>query len=318
MRISTGAIAAMALMVSSAGAAQTGQEITAPGPQGELHGSFVAPANGRPIVLIIPGSGPTDRDGNNPLGMRAASYKLLAEGLAESGIGSVRIDKRGMFASVAAVPDPNAVTIGDYVADVGSWVRAIRERTGASCVWLVGHSEGGLVALAAAGKVEHLCGLVLIATPGRPLGDVVREQFQANPANAPVLADALGAIAKLEAGEHVDVAGFHPALQQVFAPQVQDYLIAMMALDPVALAAGTRLPMLILQGGNDIQVSLADAAALHAARPDAAYVVLDDVNHVLKAVDSDDRAANIGTYADPNLPIASAVVEAIVAFIGES
>jgi pimeloyl-ACP methyl ester carboxylesterase len=268
-------------------------------------------------VLIIPGSGPTDRDGNNPLGIRAASYRLLAVGLAESGIGSVRIDKRGMFASAAAVPNPNAVTIGDYVADVGSWVGAIRQKTGASCVWLAGHSEGGLVALAAAGKVDHVCGLVLIATAGRPMGDVVREQLQANPANAPVLADALGAIDRLEAGEHVDVAGFHQALQQLFAPQVQDYLIDLMAFDPTALAAGTRLPMLILQGGRDIQVSLADAAALHAARPDAAYVVLDDVNHVLKAVASDDRAANIATYADPNRAIAPALVEAIVNFIGE-
>ena len=119
---------------------------------------------------IIPGSGPTDRDGNNPLGISAASYRLLAVGLAESGIGSVRIDKRGMFASTGAVADPNAVTIGDYVADVGSWVGTIREKTGTRCVWLAGHSEGGLVALAAAAKVTGLCGLVLIATPGRPHG----------------------------------------------------------------------------------------------------------------------------------------------------
>jgi fermentation-respiration switch protein FrsA (DUF1100 family) len=174
-----------------------------------------------------------------------------------------------------------------------------------------------LVALAAAGRVEHVCGLVLIATPGRPLGAVVREQLESNPANAPLLPDALGAIDRLEAGEHVDVAGFHPALQQLFAPQVQDYLITLMALDPAALATRTRLPMLILQGDKDIQVSLADAAALHAARPDASYVVLDGVNHVLKAVESDDRTANIATYADPNQAIAPTVVEAIATFLGE-
>lgn len=307
----------MALMVSSAGAAQAGQEITAAGPQGELHGTLLAPVQGQPIVLIIPGSGPTDRDGNSPLGISAAPYRQLAEGLANSGIGSVRIDKRGMFASAAAVPDPNAVTIDDYVADIGSWVGAIRAATGASCVWLAGHSEGGLVALAAAGTVDSVCGLVLIAAPGRPMGDVLREQLQSNPANAPLLPDALGAIARLEVGEHVDVTGFHPALQQLFAPQVQGYLIAMMALDPKALVAGTRLPVLILQGAKDIQVSLADAAALHSARPDSTYVVLDDVNHVLKAVDGDDRAANLATYADPDLPIAPAVIESIVPFIGE-
>jgi pimeloyl-ACP methyl ester carboxylesterase len=315
MRIWKGAFAAMALLSASAGAAQPVQEITAPGPQGDLHGSVIAPENGGPILLIIPGSGPTDRDGNSPAGLSAAPYRLLAEGLAVKGIGSVRIDKRGMFASAGAVVDPNAVTIDDYVADVASWIGAIREKTGARSVGLAGHSEGGMVALAAAGKVEGLCGLVLIATPGRALGAIMREQLQANPANAPVLPDALRAIALLEAGQHVDISGFHPALQQLFAPQVQDFLIDMMKLDPAALAAATRLPMLIVQGDRDIQISLADAETLHAAHPTATYRVLNGVNHVLKIVESNDLAANMATYGNPNLPIAQGVVSAIAAFV---
>ena len=163
------------------------------------------------MMLIIPGSGPTDRDGNNPLGVKAATYRLLAEGLAERGIGTVRIDKRGMFASAAAVADGNAVTIDDYVADVGAWIGAIRKETGVSCVWLLGHSEGGLVALAAAQKLPDICGLVLVSAAGRPLGDVLRTQLQANPANAPILPQAMAAIESLEAGKHFDVAGMHPA-----------------------------------------------------------------------------------------------------------
>jgi pimeloyl-ACP methyl ester carboxylesterase len=315
MRIWKGAIAAMALLSASAGSAQPVQEITAPGPQGDLHGSVIAPENGGPILLIIPGSGPTDRDGNSPAGLSAAPYRLLAEGLAAKGIGSVRIDKRGMFASAGAVADPNAVTIDDYVADVASWMGAIREKTGARCVWLAGHSEGGMVALAAAGKMEGLCGLVLIATPGRVLGAIMREQLQANPANAPVLPDAMRALALLEAGQHVDISWFHPALQQLFAPQVQDFLIDMMKLDPAALAAATRLPMLIVQGDRDIQISLADAETLHAAHPTATYRVLNGVNHALKIVESDDLAANMATYGNPNLPIAHEVVSAIAAFV---
>ena len=316
MRITTAALAAMALASSCTGAARAGEEITAPGPQGDLHGSFIAPADGGPVLLIVPGSGPTDRDGNNPLGVSAASYRLLAEALAERGIGSVRIDKRGLFASAGAVADANAVTIDDYVTDVASWVGAIRDRTGAGCVWLAGHSEGGLVALAAAQKVDALCGLVLIAAPGRPLGVVMREQLEANPANAPVLADALAAIATLEAGARVAVTGFHPAVQALFAPPVQGFLIDMFARDPAALAAASDLPLLILQGAKDLQVALADAEALHAARPDATYLVLDDVNHILKTVTGDDRAANLASYADPSLPLAPAVVEAIADFIG--
>lgn len=71
-------------------------------------------------MLIIPGSGPTDRDGNNLLGVKASTYRLLAHELAAKGVSSVRIDKRGMFASAAAVPDANAVTMKDYVRDTNA------------------------------------------------------------------------------------------------------------------------------------------------------------------------------------------------------
>ena len=80
--------------------------------------------------------------------MKASTYKLLAGGLAAKGIITVRIDKRGMFDSAGAVADANAVTIDDYAVDLHAWVKVIRAKTGASCVWLLGHSEGGLVALA--------------------------------------------------------------------------------------------------------------------------------------------------------------------------
>ena len=110
--------------------------IEAPGPQGALAGTMVRSIEGEgPVALIIPGSGPTDRDGNSPLGIKAASYRLLAQGLAAQGITTVRIDKRGMFGSDAAVADANAVTIADYVSDIATWVRRIREETGAPCVW---------------------------------------------------------------------------------------------------------------------------------------------------------------------------------------
>jgi len=267
------------------------------------------------VALIIPGSGPTDRDGNNPLGVRAATYRLLAEGLAAEGIASVRIDKRGMFASAAAIPDANAVTIADYVADTQAWVGVIRARTGASCVWLLGHSEGGLVALAAAQQVEGLCGLVLIAAPGRPLGEVLKAQLRANPANAPLLAAADSAIDQLAAGQRVDPASLHPALQALFKPALQGYFISLMALDPAELAARAQLPILIVQGGKDLQVSLSDAERLKAANPSATLTILPDASHVLKDVAGDSPADNMATYTAPDLPLASGIIAAIAGFM---
>jgi len=148
-------------------AAAASAAITAPGPQGPLEGTLLEAGKSAPVVLIIPGSGPTDRDGNNPLGVTAAPYRLLAEALAAKGVSSARIDKRGMFGSKAAVADANKVTIADYAADTHNWVDAIHKRTGAKCVWVLGHSEGALVALASAQNPDGMCGVILVSGAGR-------------------------------------------------------------------------------------------------------------------------------------------------------
>ena len=70
--------------------------------------------------LILAGSGPTDRDGTNPLGVKSAIYRMMAEGLAAQDVTTLRVDKRGMFASRLAAPDPNAVTVVDLAADTHS------------------------------------------------------------------------------------------------------------------------------------------------------------------------------------------------------
>jgi len=289
--------------------------ITAPGPLAPLSGTLTDAGAKSPVVLIIPGSGPTDRDGNSPLGVKAAPYRLLAEGLAAHGVSSVRIDKRGMFGSKAAVTNANKVTIADYAADTASWVSSIRKATGAKCVWLAGHSEGGLVALSAAQHPNGICGVVTIAAVGRKFADVMREQLRANPANAPILDAALKTIDTLEAGQKVETATLPVALRTLFADDVQPFIINLFAEDPAGLAARLKVPLLIVQGGQDIQVTVDDAKALAAAQPKASLALLPGVNHVLKIPAGDDRAANLRAYADPALPIAPAVVEAIARFV---
>src|SRR5476649_2979212 len=194
---------AMAAAIQSGIPPQTVRaNIDAPGPGGPLQGTLLSPANQDvQVILIVPGSGPTDRNGNGPNGLRASTYRLLADGLLSRGVASVRIDKRGMYGSASAIPDADDVTLDDYAADVHSWVTTIRNRTGVSCVWVLGHSEGGLVALVAAQNPSDICGLILMATPGRPLGEVIREQLQSSGADARVLNNALSVLDVLDAGQ---------------------------------------------------------------------------------------------------------------------
>jgi pimeloyl-ACP methyl ester carboxylesterase len=301
------------------------EDITASGPIGPLRGTLTLPTEHGPlpadvpVFLVVPGSGPTDRDGNSPLGIAAAPYRLLAEALAVRGHPSVRIDKRGMFGSEGASPDPNDVTIASYGDDLLAWTAAIRKRLptedGTRCVIPIGHSEGGLVALAAIARLPDACGLILIASIGRSLDEVIGEQLRANPANAPFLQEAEAALATLKRGERVDAGTISPALRPLLGAEVQGFLIDAMSYDPLELAARVEVPMLILQGTRDLQVSMADARMLADAAPNATLALLPDVSHVLKTVASEDLSANLATYADPNIPIAPLVVDAVADFV---
>jgi len=282
---------------------------------GDLRGTMINARNSDPVVLIVPGSGPTDRDGNSPLGVKTDAYKLLAEGLAEERIATVRIDKRGMFGSAAA-GDPNAVTPADYVADIHAWIDAIKATRGSECVFLLGHSEGALMVSMAAQDRRDVCGLILVAGMGRKMGDVIRQQLRDNPANAPLLDQALAALVELEAGRRVDVSTMHPALVALFAPQVQDYLISVINLDPVAELSLANTDTLILQGKTDLQVTVEDANLLDRARKTRLRMV-DGMNHVLKEAPAE-RAANLAAYADPSLPLAPRLVRRIEDFVEDN
>jgi uncharacterized protein len=232
------AIAVAAAVQSGSVSQITGTAIEAPGPNGPLRGTLLSPAaHDVPMVLIIPGSGPTDRNGNSPNGVRASTYRLLGEGLSSRGIATVRIDKRGMYGSSSAIPDANDVTIDDYASDVHAWVTAIRNRTRVSCVWVLGHSEGGLVTLLAGTNTADTCGLIQVSTAGRPLGRVLRKQLQSNPANAQIMDNAMSVLTSLEAGHTVDAKTIDPALMPLFSPSVQRFLMSELLLDPAVLLA---------------------------------------------------------------------------------
>ena len=277
-----------------------------------LHGTLLTPEGPtRAAALIIGGSGPTDRDGNSPLGVSASSYRLLAEGLAARGVATVRADKRGIGESAPSGMVEADLRFTHYSDDARAWAAETARLTGQPCVWLIGHSEGSLVALAAVtGGDDAVCGLVLLSGAGRPIGAVLREQLANAP--EPLRGQALAILAELEAGR--PVTDVPPPLAALFRPSVQPYMISWLPLDPAALVAAWDGPVMIGQGTTDIQVGLTDAEALAAARPDATLKIWEGVNHLLKTAPAD-RAANIATYSNPTLPLAPGVVDDVAGFI---
>lgn len=287
--------------------------VTLPSQPAPLHGTLLTPEGPtRAVAVILPGSGPTDRDGNSPGGLVASTYRLLAEGLAEQGVATVRIDKRGVGQSGPAMVAEQDLTFQTYIDDARAWAAETARVTGRPCVWLIGHSEGSQIALAAAqDRNPSVCGLVLLAGAGRPAGVILREQFRAGLPEA-LQAPALAALDELEAGRTVTNA---PAeLAALFRPSVQPYLISWIGLDPVDLIDDYGGPVLIGHGSTDIQVGMTDALALSRAQPAARLVVWEGVNHPLKVAPAD-RAGNIATYRDPTLPLAPGVVEDVAGFI---
>lgn len=292
------------------------EDIVIDGPTGPLEGALRPVEGSDQLVVILPGSGPVDRDGNaRKLGLMTDTYKLLSDGLAAAGIASLRVDKRGLFGSAPALADPNDVTIADYAEDTLAWIRCAAKL--APDVWLAGHSEGGLVALETARRTRHetLAGMVLLATPGRPIGRLLVEQLRALPGNAALMPEIESTVAALESGQRQPEVNLSEPLRGLFADGLQGYLIDLFAHDPVALARHWLGPGLILQGGADLQVTPMDAQRLGAAMPRARCRVLPGVTHMLKA---EIPGQPYATYTDPALPLHAEVILELAAAISGS
>ncbi len=279
---------------------------------GTLHGTLLRPKTDAPVpvALLLAGSGPTDRNGNNPMGGRNDSLKKLAELLARNGIASVRYDKRGIAASQAAGPDERQLSVDLYVADAVAWGHKLKADPRFSRLVLIGHSEGALIAsLAAPGTGADA--LVSIAGSARPIDQLLREQLQQR-LPPPLMARSDEILASLKAGHQV--LRVPKPLLVLYRPSVQPYLISLFAKDPAAAFTAVKVPALIVQGSHDIQVSVGDASALQAIRPDAELAIIPGMNHILRITPADARDP-LATYNSPGLPLARELGERLVAFI---
>ena len=279
---------------------------------GELFGSLLLPQSAKPVpvVLIIAGSGPTDRNGNSAEGARNDSLKRLAWVLARHNIASVRYDKRGVAASLKATPDERNLTLDAYVADAVAWGKSLKADPRFGPLIVLGHSEGALVAALAAPELDP-AGVISLSGSARPVDQVIRQQL-ADHLPPALLLRSNQILDRLKAGQ-VD-ADVPDPLQGIFRPSVQPYLISLFRADPAAAFARLNMPALIVQGTTDLQVGVADAQQLQKAKPDAELTVIEGMNHVMRIVPNNVKQ-QLESYNDPQLPLAAELGTRLVRFI---
>ncbi|MBV8722354.1 MAG: alpha/beta fold hydrolase [Candidatus Eremiobacteraeota bacterium] len=277
-------------------------------PTGTIMGTLVIPSKMLPpVVLIVAGSGPTDRNGNNSLGIGANAYGLLAEALAQRGVGSLRYDKRGIGKSAMSGLSESDVRFETLADDAAEWIRWLRADGRMSKIVVAGHSEGSLLGMLALQRAKGDA-FVSLEGAGRPAPVVLREQIARNAPQYSAESDAV--IAQLAAGH--TVSDPPPELDALFRTSVQPYLISWFKYDPAVEFAKLRVPSTIVQGTADVQITMDDARALQRTNTSAKLVVVDGMNHVLKyAPDTSTPAAIAKGYEDPALPVDPHAIDAV-------
>ncbi|OLY93199.1 hypothetical protein SAMN05444008_12229 [Cnuella takakiae] len=277
---------------------------------GDIMGTLTLPKGGKkvPVALIHSGSGPTDRNGNNPV-MQNNGLQMLAHALGEAGIATLRFDKRGVAASKAAAKSEADMRFDDFVQDAKAWVELLKKDPRFSGLYILGHSEGSLIGMiAAAGKADAF---ISLAGPGRPAAVVLKEQFAAQPSM--VKNAAYPILDSLAAGK--TVGQVPPYLLSVFRASVQPYMVSWFKYDPAKELAKLNIPILVVQGTTDMQVSVEDAVILQKANPKARLLTVPNMNHVLKTYEGTSRQENFATYSKPELPLHPLLAKEIISFL---
>lgn len=280
--------------------------------EGEIKGSLMLPEGEGPFKLAIihQGSGPTDRDGNSAIAGDNNSLKMVAEDLAQAGIASLRFDKRGIAKSMSLIEREEDLVFEDYVNDMIMWIEKAEQDERFSEIYLIGHSEGALISAAAAAQKE-VAGFVSLAGVGERASDTLRRQLSGQPEEITSMTNPI--IGELEQGRLVD--NVPEVLQSLFRDSIQPYLISWFKYDPTEVYGEISSPIMVIQGDNDVQVTVNDAMILSQAAG-TKPVLISGMNHILKDAPRD-MEGNLETYKDPDLELHPDLMPEIIRFIND-
>jgi len=235
---------------------------------------------------------------------------MLSESFVKNGISTLRFDKRGIGKSKRAMTSESELRFETYINDVVAWISLLKSDKRFSSIIILGHSEGSLIGMIAA-EQTNVAGFISISGVGKSADKVLQEQLKTK--LPPQLLDESNKILdSLKIGK--TVSNVNSNLVALYRPSVQPYMISWIKFDPAKEISKLKIPVLIIQGTTDLQVTVNDSKLLSAAKPNAKLLIIENMNHVLKESDSDIQK-NMATYRNPDLPLKTGLTDDIVNFI---
>lgn len=274
-----------------------------------IDGTIMVPTSSEKptLAIIIGGSGPTDRDGNQFM-MKNNSLRFLAEGLYDQGIATFRYDKRIVKQLKDRTLNEESIRFNDFIKDAEDVLDYFNRSNAFSKIYVIGHSQGSLVGMVAAqGRAD---GFISIAGAGQEIDDVIVDQLEKQ---APGLKD--NARTSFDDMRANGIAlNYSQGLESIFRPSIQPFLITWMRYNPQTEIQKLDIPVLIINGDQDLQVQISEAEKLKAAKPEATLEIIPLMNHVLKEIDGDD-IDNSKSYNEPSRINIPAITSIIVNFM---
>ncbi len=262
----------------------------------------------QPLIIFVHGSGNVDRNGNQAMMNSNANYiKILSDSLVNRNISFYRFDKR--TATSTNIPFIiNNMIFEAFAEDVDLVVNYFKEDKRFSSITLIGHSQGSLVAMLV--KNDHVSKYISLAGPSKPIDVSIIKQVQAQNG------DSLATIVKShfkELSNTGTIENIDPNLMGLFNKPTQPFIKSWMAYNPSEEIKNLKIPVLVLNGDKDLQVSTAEAEELHAALPSSELKIIKDMNHVLKTITDD--SDNLKSYSVETYPLSTELVSTIEAFV---
>ena len=259
------------------------------------------------LVILIAGSGPTDRDGNQK-GLTNNSLKYLSEELARNEIAVFSYDKRIIAQMLSGTVNEATLSFDDFINDAKEVLTFFKNKKKYNKIIIAGHSEGSLIGMIAANGNANA--FISLAGAGRTIDLVIEDQIEKQ---APFLKDEVQKnLETLKKGETFELK--NPMLASLFRESVQPYMISWIKYNPQDEIKKLQIPVLIINGTKDLQVKVTEAELLKQANPNAKMEIIENMNHLFKEIKGDEKE-NMTSYTNPDLPVMKELISKINLFI---